>query len=118
MLSHRAGDGDNKARSPGRARRKPLKPFAQGMPGRSGEPVVTMLVCFIYFAREAAGALAHPAFPAPSVIEGILCITRTYCAAGTRRCVTASISRKNARSRRMGPRLRGDDDRGSACYAL
>ena len=67
------GDGDKKARSPGRARRKPLKPFAQGMPGRSGEPVVTMLVCFIYFAREATGALTHPAFPAPSVVEGILC---------------------------------------------
>src|SRR5579863_10396887 len=30
MLSHHAGDGDNKARSPGRARRKPLKPFACG----------------------------------------------------------------------------------------
>ena len=66
------GDGDKKARSPGRARRKPLKPFAQGMPGRSGEPVVTMLVCFIYFAREATGALTHPAFPAPSVIEGFM----------------------------------------------
>jgi hypothetical protein len=26
------GDGDKKARSPGRARRKPLKPFVQGMP--------------------------------------------------------------------------------------
>ena len=27
------GDGDNKARSPGRARRKPLKPFACGNAG-------------------------------------------------------------------------------------
>jgi hypothetical protein len=27
------GDGDNKARSPGRARRKPLKPLRAGMPG-------------------------------------------------------------------------------------
>jgi hypothetical protein len=27
-------------------------------------------VCFIYFAREAAGASMHPAFPAPSVHEG------------------------------------------------
>jgi len=27
------GDGDNKARSPGRARRKPLKPSRAGMPG-------------------------------------------------------------------------------------
>jgi hypothetical protein len=36
-----ANDGGKKARSPGRARRKPLKPLAQGMPDRSGEPVVT-----------------------------------------------------------------------------
>jgi len=27
------GDGDNKARSPGRVRRKPLKPSRAGMPG-------------------------------------------------------------------------------------
>jgi len=27
MLIHRAGDGDKKARSPGRARHKPLKPL-------------------------------------------------------------------------------------------
>jgi hypothetical protein len=27
-----------------------------------------MLVCFQYFAREAAGATAHPVFPAPSVL--------------------------------------------------
>jgi hypothetical protein len=31
-----AGDGDKKARSPGRARRKPLKPLRAGMPGDSG----------------------------------------------------------------------------------
>jgi hypothetical protein len=46
MLIHRAGDGDKKARSPGRARNKPLKPFARGMPGETGVTVVTMLVCF------------------------------------------------------------------------
>jgi hypothetical protein len=44
------------------------KTIAQGRPGISGEPVVTMLVCFIYFAREAAGALGtrlslRPLFP-------------------------------------------------------
>src|SRR5258708_116854 len=33
------------------------KTIARGMPGRSGVTVVTMLVCFVYFAREAAGAL-------------------------------------------------------------
>jgi hypothetical protein len=32
--------------SPGRARRKPLKPFAQGRPIAKGVPVVTILVCF------------------------------------------------------------------------
>jgi hypothetical protein len=40
-------DGDKKARSPGRARRKPLKPSRVGTPGESGGPVVTMLVCFL-----------------------------------------------------------------------
>jgi len=33
------------------------KTIARGMPGNSGVPVVTTLVCFFYFAREAAGAL-------------------------------------------------------------
>jgi hypothetical protein len=31
-----ADDGDKQARSPGRARRKPLKPLRAGMPGESG----------------------------------------------------------------------------------
>src|SRR3979411_1273648 len=39
-----ADDGDKQARSPGRARRKPLKPLRAGMPGFSGGPVVTTLV--------------------------------------------------------------------------
>src|SRR6202790_3613927 len=42
------GDGDKKARSPGRARRKPLKPLRAGMPGDSGGPVVTTLVWFLF----------------------------------------------------------------------
>ena len=33
-----AGDGDKRARSPGRARRKPLKPLRAGMPGVSAYP--------------------------------------------------------------------------------
>src|SRR5579872_2335732 len=43
-----AGDGDKKARSPGRARRKPLKPIVQGRPDRSGGPVVTTLVSLLF----------------------------------------------------------------------
>src|SRR6202048_5310515 len=58
-------DGDKKARSPGRARNKLLKPLRAGMPGYSGGPVVTTLVCFIYFAREAAGALGTRHSPRP-----------------------------------------------------
>jgi hypothetical protein len=40
-----AGDGDKKARSPGSAK-ETVKTIAQETPGVSGEPVVTMLVCF------------------------------------------------------------------------
>ena len=40
----------------GESAKETVKTIAQGRPGISGEPVVTMLVCFIYFAREAAGA--------------------------------------------------------------
>ena len=49
-----AGDGGNKARSPGRARRKPLKPLRAGMPGESGGPVALPLCFFV--AQGAAGA--------------------------------------------------------------
>jgi hypothetical protein len=59
------GDGGKRARSPGRARNKPLKPSRAGMPGETGGPVVTMLVCFYYFAREAAGATSTRHSPRP-----------------------------------------------------
>jgi hypothetical protein len=55
MLTHCANDGDNKARSPGRARRKPLKPLRREGRVASGEPVVTNS-CAFYLAHEAAGA--------------------------------------------------------------
>jgi hypothetical protein len=60
-----AGDGDKKARSPGRARRKPLKPLRAGMPGDPGGPVVTTLVWFLFFPREAAGAMGTRHSPRP-----------------------------------------------------
>jgi hypothetical protein len=49
-------DGGKRARSPGRARRKPLKPSRGESRLIPSEPVVTTLVCFFNFAREAAGA--------------------------------------------------------------
>src|SRR5436305_5916742 len=55
-----AGDGGKQARSPGRARRKPLKPLRGGCRVKSGVTVVTMLVCFFILharlrARRAPG---------------------------------------------------------------
>jgi hypothetical protein len=55
------GDGDNKARSPGRARNKPLKPLRAGMPGDPGVSVVTNARVY-YTTRAAAGARA-PGIP-------------------------------------------------------
>ena len=60
-----SGHGDNKARSPGRARRKPLTPLRAGMPGSPVRPVVTTLVCFLFFAYEAAGASSTRHSPRP-----------------------------------------------------
>jgi hypothetical protein len=58
------GDGDNKARSPGRARNKPLKPLRAGMPGDPGATVVAN-ACAFYHCARGYGCNGHPAFPAP-----------------------------------------------------
>jgi hypothetical protein len=54
--SPHADDGGNKARSPGRARRKPLKPSRREGRDVSGEPVVTNARA-TYSTRAAAGAI-------------------------------------------------------------
>ena len=61
------GDGDKRNSSPGRARRKPLKPL-RGECRVSGVPVVTA-VCLTPCTR-AAGAAATRRFPAPSFLLG------------------------------------------------
>jgi hypothetical protein len=60
------GDGGKKARSPGRARNKPLKPLRREG-GCSGEPVVTHS-CAFYLCARGCGCNGHPAFPAPPVL--------------------------------------------------
>jgi|SRR5579863_645587 len=66
--------------SPGRARRKPLKPFAQGVPECFGEPVVTYS-CGFFIPTRGYGCDEHPAFPAPSAFRGTLLGTaRARCA--------------------------------------
>jgi len=59
------GDGGNKARSPGRARRKPLKPLRREGRIASAEPVCSCAF-FAHFCTRDRGCSAHPAFPAPS----------------------------------------------------
>ena len=91
MLRIVAGDGDNKPGSPGRARRKPLKPIAQGMPALSGEPVVTNSRVFLLHARLRVRQW-RPAFPAPSVFEGhYVAQTRAGHAAGPRSPVFSDV---------------------------
>src|SRR5207245_3845698 len=61
-------DGGKRARSPGRARYKPLKPLRREGRVISATPVVTTL-CFLPMHRG-RGCGEHPAFPAPSVFRG------------------------------------------------
>src|ERR1700682_2917726 len=58
-------DGGKRARSPGRARRKPLKPLRAGMPGDSGVLVVARVRSTTIMAHETAGALGIRRSPRP-----------------------------------------------------
>src|SRR6202158_4800367 len=66
------GDGGKTARSPGRARRKPLKPLRAGMPGDSGVLVVIRVRSTTTSAHETAGALGIRHSPRP-LWAGDLC---------------------------------------------
>src|ERR1700723_1425466 len=66
------GEGGNKARSPGRARRKPLKPLRAGMPGDSGATVVTNARAF-YSTRAATGASGTRHSPLPLLGASFMC---------------------------------------------
>ncbi|SHN69786.1 hypothetical protein SAMN05444170_1612 [Bradyrhizobium erythrophlei] len=57
-----AGDGDNKARSPGRARRNPLKHSRAGMPGDPGATVVTNS-CVLFLYTRGCGCVWVPGIP-------------------------------------------------------
>jgi hypothetical protein len=60
-----ADDGGKQARSPGRARRKPLKPLRAGTSGDSGVLVVTRVRSTTTSAHEAAGATGIRRSPRP-----------------------------------------------------
>jgi hypothetical protein len=54
----------------GESAKETVKTIAQGRPGATGEPVVTMLVWFLFFHARLRVRFKHPAFPAPSIFEG------------------------------------------------
>src|SRR2546430_3423247 len=62
-----ANDGGKRARSPGRARRKPLKPLRAGTSGDSGVLVVTRVRSTTTKCTRDRGCNGHPAFPTPSL---------------------------------------------------
>ena len=62
-----ADDGGKRARSPGRARYKPLKPLRAGMPGDSGVLVVARVRSTNTKCTRGRGCNGHPAFPTPSM---------------------------------------------------
>ena len=66
-----ANDGGKRARSPERARRKPLKPLRAGMSGDSGVLVVTRVRSTATKCTRDRGCSGHPAFPTPSLGEEI-----------------------------------------------
>src|ERR1700724_3286485 len=59
-------DGARRARSPGRARHKPLKPLRAGMPGVAGVLVVTRVLFTNTKCKRGRGCNGNPAFPTPS----------------------------------------------------
>src|SRR5436309_15725481 len=63
------------------------------MPGNPGEPVVTMLVCFFIFAREAAGALGARHSPRPLSFQRAAWLrkTRARCGENAEVCVRAQL---------------------------
>ena len=64
ILPYRADEGGKKARSPGRARSKPLKPLRRECRVDPASPVVTNSCVFVFYTRG-CGCNGHPAFPAP-----------------------------------------------------
>jgi hypothetical protein len=94
-------DGDKKARSPGRARNKLLKPSRAGMPGDPGATVVTNARAY-YSTRAAAGATGTRHSPRPLWAKDSS-TTRAHRAAGTRSCISPSLRGAKATKQSSSP---------------
>jgi hypothetical protein len=93
-----AGDGGKRARSPGRARRKPLKPLRAGTPGDSGVLVVTRVRSITPIAHEAAGATGIRRSPRPLWARDS-CKARAHCVARSRLYAEPTTSLRGAKRR-------------------
>ena len=72
------GDGGKQARSPGRARRKPLKPLRRGCRVIPAVTVVTTLVWFLFLPHARLRVRRAPGIPCALVFEAKdSCTTRT-----------------------------------------
>src|SRR6266849_718214 len=114
------GDGGKRARSPGRARRKPLKPLRAGTPGDSGVLVVTRVRSTTTSAHEAAGATGIRRSPRPLWAEDTA-KPRAHRAARWRTCVWASLrangSRECAPDDRLREAIHGCNKKKMDCFA-
>ena len=83
-----AGDGDKKARSPGRARRKPLKPLRRECRVNLAGPAVTMLVCF-FISHARLWVRLAPGIPCALCFRGAMADARPgrESVAGMRNCI-------------------------------
>ncbi len=84
----------------GKSTKETVKTIAQGRPGRSGEPVVTTLVYFVFYRTRGCGCIVRPAFPAPSDFRGPTFPAKLAQkhAARLRRCVLSSLRGAKRRS--------------------
>src|SRR5712664_4795057 len=104
-----ADDGGKRARSPGRARRKPLKPLRAGTPGDSGVLVVNRVLSTTTSAHEAAGAKGIRRSPRPLSGESFHATPRALRAARSRVCLelTSLRAQQSALSPLAGESWRG-----------
>src|SRR3954464_6804104 len=93
------GNGDNKGRSPGRARIS-RKAIARGRPGCLGCTCQTRVRSF-YHCTRCCGRSRRPAFPAPSVSEGATNSQNSDnpCRENEHACLSTGIARSEARTR-------------------
>jgi hypothetical protein len=99
--SNSADDGGKRARSPGRARYKPLKPLRAGMPGCSGGLVVTN--ARVYCTPRAAAGASAPGIP--HALKGRKFLARLGRVAPRERGVM-SVRLPEANPRSCGPGVR------------